>query len=114
MPLHDFVNKANLNFQEGGQKLTLECSKDSCGLGGTASVASAGNEVAEEDCGCDESGEPEEHCQALDTTDDPWVCKAFELPRSKGQVDQGENRPKRSKHQEVDFRRRAIAVDAGD
>jgi len=77
-------------------------------------VSSTGDEVAEEDCGCDESSKPEEHCQALDTGDDPWVCKAFELPRGESKVDQGEKSPKRCENQEVDLRGRAIAIDAGD
>jgi hypothetical protein len=77
-------------------------------------MSGTGNEVAEEDCGCDESSEPEEHCQALYSSNDPWVCEALELPRGKSQVDQGKKSPERSENQEVDFRGRAIAVDAGD
>ena len=81
-----------LNFLNRG-RLTLECSKDSCGPSSAASVSSAGNEVAEEDCGGDETSKPEEHCQALNTTDDPWVGEALELPRCEAEVDQGEKRP---------------------
>lgn len=87
-----------------GVGLTFESSKDGCGLSRTASSSSTGDEVAKEDCSSDESGEPEEHCQALNTADDPWMGEAFESPRRKAQVDQGEKRPNRTKHEEVDRR----------
>jgi len=81
-----------------GAKLTLECSKDSCGLSGTATVATTGFEMGDKNCGSDEASEPEEHCQTLYTSDDPWMRKAFELPRCKAEVDQGKKRPDRIEH----------------
>jgi len=69
--------------------------------------------MTEEDCGSDEASEPEEHCQALHTTDDPRVCKALELPRCEAEIDQGEERPDRTEDQEVDLRLRASVTFGG-
>ena len=86
-------------------------SKSGSGLSSPANVASAEEEIGEEDSQCDEPSKPKQHGDNLSGQDAKLVSCGREEARRQGQVGDGKDGgPYAAEKEEVDLRRRSCQV----